>query len=378
MPRRRSSLRAGWLKLGVMLALPLVSTAAAACPLCYQAARQMMTEGVQLDVADRAVLAARDREGGPLKIVAVVKGSDHVGDVVSDPVTYPVTDATGAVEPGQPSLLLRDPTGPQWTSLGAIPLSDADWLRELAATHDIPGDRRKRTWPLTTATADALSNEGWRQRVALVLPYLENANPLASRLASGELARAPYAALDVARSRVDPATVEAWIDNPKLAAQRATYLTLLGFVGRPEDAARLDRLIDASLASHDPKDLAAAIAADVQLGGQARIDMIEARFFRERGRSMPEIEAALLALNVLGDSGSPELRARVVRAYEELIKARPAMAGFVAPQLADWDCWEVVSSYAAILKSLPDMDPASQFAIVNYLKRAAAAGVAIQ
>ena len=31
------------------LVLPLVSTAATACPFCYQAARQMMTEGVQLD-----------------------------------------------------------------------------------------------------------------------------------------------------------------------------------------------------------------------------------------------------------------------------------------------------------------------------------------
>ncbi len=84
---RRSSPRAGWLKLCFALALALVSTAAAACPLCYQAMRQLMTEGVQLDATDRAVLAERETGGGPLRIVAVVKGSDTVGGVIADPVT---------------------------------------------------------------------------------------------------------------------------------------------------------------------------------------------------------------------------------------------------------------------------------------------------
>jgi hypothetical protein len=139
----------------------------------------MMTEGVQLDSTDRAVLAAPDVAGGALRIVAVVKGSDRIGDVVSDPVT----GANEAGGPGDPTLLIRDPTAPQWTRLGTIPLKDADWLKNLAAARDISGDRPKRTWPLTTSTADVLSYEGWRQRVALVLPYLENANPLAARLA---------------------------------------------------------------------------------------------------------------------------------------------------------------------------------------------------
>ena len=47
-------------------------------------------------------------------------------------------------------------------------------------------------------------------------PYLENPNPLAARLAWGELARAPYRAMDVARSQIDAAKVTTWIDDPKL------------------------------------------------------------------------------------------------------------------------------------------------------------------
>ncbi len=373
----RTSLRAGWLKLCFALALPLVSTAAAACPLCYQAARQMMTEGVQLDSSDRAVLAARDAEGGPLRIVAVVKGSERLGDAISEPVTE--TGDAGATA-GEPSLLIHDPTAPQWTSLGAIPLADADWLQRIVATRDVAGNRSRRTWPLTTAPADALSYEGWRQRVALLAPYLENANPLAARLAWSEMARAPYATLDAARSLVDPASVETWLDDPKLTPRRAAYLTLIGFVGGPEDGARLDRRIEMALASRDATDLAAMIAADLMLGGPSRVDwIISQRIFADRKRTMPEIEAALLALNVLGDAnGAAVPRARVVAADLDFIKLRPPMAGFVAPQLADWGSWDAVSDYAALLRSDVTMDPASDFAVRNYLKRAAEAGAAAQ
>ncbi len=319
---RRTSPPAGWLKLFFALTLPLVSTAAAACPLCYAAARQMMTEGVQLDSTDRAVLAARDEASGPLRIVAVVKGSDRLGDAIAEPVTEAAEAASVA---GEPSLLIHDPTAPQWTSLGTIPLKDADWLRRIVATREVAGDRPPRTWPLTMSTADALSYAGWRQRVALVAHYVENANSLAARLAWGELARAPYATLDAARSQVGPASIEAWLDDPKLAPRRAAYLTLLGFVGGPEDGARLDRRIETALSSHDSTDLAAMIAADLALGGPTRIDWISARIFADRKSTMPEIEATLLALNVLGDANSSVPRAQVVAAYREFIKLRPPM-----------------------------------------------------
>jgi hypothetical protein len=376
MSGRRSSAWAGWLKLCFAFVPPLVSaTAAAACPLCYEAARQMMTVGVQLDSTGRAVLAAREGGAGPFRIVAVVKGSDTLGDVIAEPVA----DAgESALATGEPFLLIHDSTAPRWTSLGETPLKDADWLRRIVATREVAGERPRRAWPLTTATADALSYAGWRQRVALVTPYLENENPLAARLAWGELARAPYATIDAARSRVDPAAVEAWLDDPKLAPRRAAYLTLLGFVGGPEDGERLDRRTETALVSHEATDLAAMIAAGVSLGGPSHVDWIVARVFADRKSTMPEIEAALLALNVLGDANGAVPRARVVAAYWDFIKLRPPMAGFVAPQLADWGCWDAAPEYAALLKSNAAMDPASQFAIVNYLKRAAEAGVAIQ
>ena len=154
---------------------------------------------------------------------------------------------------------------------------------------------------------------------------------------------------------------------------------MIGFVGGPEDGARLDRQIEAALAAHDATNLAAVIAADLTLGDPSRIDWIETRIFADKRSTMPEIEAALLALNVLGEAnGAAVPRARVVAAYRDFIKLRPPMAGFVAPRLADWGSWGAAADYAALLRSDATMDPASDFAVRNYLKRAAEAGVAAQ
>ena len=245
-------------------------------------------------------------------------------------------------------------------SLGTIRAEYADWLRQLAATALVKGDRPRPTWPLNMQTSSTLSYAGWRQRIALVLPYLENPDPLAAQIAWGELARAPYAIMDVARSRIDAATVESWLDDPRLASRHAAYTLLLGFVGGPADAARLEQRIEAAWSSHDTTNLAAMIGADLELRGPSRVDWVEAMYFADRSRTMPEIEAALLALNVHGDANRTVPRERVIQAYRAFIRERPPMAGFVAPQLADWDYWDATTEYAALLKSNAIKDPASR------------------
>ncbi len=184
--------------------------------------------------------------------------------------------------------------------------------------------------------------------------------------------------MNVSRSQIDAAKVVAWIDDPKLASRRAAYLTLLGFVGGPEDARGLNERLEMALAARDTKDLAALIAADLELAGPSRLDWIEARIFADRSCTMPEIEAALFALNVLGDANGSVPRAQVIEAYRDFIRQRPAMASFVALQLADWNYWDAAADYSALVKANATMDPASQLAIVLYLRRAAEAGAVVQ
>ena len=86
----------------------------------------------------------------------------------------------------------------------------------------------------------------------------------------------------------------------------------------------------------------------------------------------------MLALKVHGDADRTIPRKRVIEAYLAFIKARPPMAGFVAPQLADWDYWGAVAEYTALLKSNAIKDPASEFAVTVYLQRAGAANPALR
>lgn len=370
----------GWLRwqLGVLL-LALTATATAACPLCYEAARRMVTIGQQIDAADRAVLASPVADGNEFRIVEVIKGGSPIeGGIASQEVDELTGTATDEAQRRSVDPVLLVHIGPRWLRLGSIKVENAEWLRKLAATQLVKGDHPRATWPLNMQTSAALSDAGWRQRVSVLLPYLESSDPLAAQIAWGELARAPYAALSGARSRMDPKLVRSWLDDPRLAARHAAYTLLLGFIGAADDAAWLEQRIEAASSLHDATDLAAMIGADLELRGPPRVDWVEAAYFTDRKRTLPEIEAALLALNVHGDADHTVPRARVVQAYRFFIKARPPMAGFVAPQLADWGCWDAVPDYAALLKSNAIKDPASELAVASYLQRAAAAKAALQ
>jgi hypothetical protein len=159
-----------WINCGLAALLLFVSArAAAACQLCYEAARQSVTIGQRLDSADRVVLAVPLAGANQFRMVEVVKGKDAVGDIIADPVTG--LDV-GAVPGRDPYLLVRDPLASQWTSLGTIRAEYADWLRQLVATSLVKGDRPRPTWPSNMQTSFTLSYAGWRQRFALVLPYL--------------------------------------------------------------------------------------------------------------------------------------------------------------------------------------------------------------
>jgi hypothetical protein len=373
LPRSPAPRRLKWTLAAFFLLISAV--AAAACQLCNEAARQSVTIGQRLDSADRVVLAVPLAGANQLRMVEVVKGRDAVGDIIADPVME--LDAAAAAN-NDPCLLVRDPFASQWTSLGTIRAEYADWLRQLVATAFVKGDRPRPTWPSNMQTSSTLSYAGWRQRVALVLPYLENPDPQAAQIAWGELARAPYAIMDVARSRIDAEAVGNWLDDPRLASRHAAYTLLLGFVGGPADAARLEQQLEAAWNSHSTTNLAAMIGADLELRGPSRIGWVEAMYFADRSRTMPEIEAALLALNVHGDANRTVPRQRVIQAYRAFIRERAPMAGFVAQPLADWDYWDAATEYAALLKSNTIKDPASEFAVVNYLQRAASANAAVE
>jgi hypothetical protein len=171
------------------------------------------------------------------------------------------------------------------------------------------------------------------------------------------------------KARLDATTLVRWIDDAKRTARRSTYTLLLGIAGGPGDAARLEQRLDAARQSHDATNVAAMLAADLELRGPSRVGWIEKMYFADRDRTLPEIEAALLALSVHGGANGAIPRERVVGSYRRFMQERKPMAGFVAQDLADWEAWDATGDYVALLKSDALKDPASHFAVVSYLHR---------
>jgi hypothetical protein len=332
----------------LVMALIVASAPALACSLCLGGA--VFAPGLQLDAADQAVIAVPAAGGPQWRIVEVVKGRVTTDEVIAEP-TDAAEEAAGRA--GNAVLLLNHAQWPRWSAVGTIDARYAGWLRRLAAT----------------GPATDRPDIDWRARVAIVAPYLEDPEPLAAALAYGELARAPYGALRPLKPRLEAGTILRWLDDPRLAARHPAYTLLLGIAGGPDDAARLEQQIDTAWASRDATNLGAMLAADLELRGPSRVTWVETRYLTDRHRTMPEIAAALQALSEHGKENGAVPRQRVVEAYRVFIKERTPMAAFVAGDLAEWEYWDATPEYVALLTSNVVPDPASRYAIVNYLQR---------
>jgi hypothetical protein len=342
-----------WLTGALLFCASLI---AAACPLCIGAYRQSPAQ--ELTSLQQAVLAIPTTDQSAHRVVEVIKGERPPNGVIEEGSFQANAAALGT---GKPLLLVRDVSWPMWVNFGTIGAEHAGWLRQLAA-----GKR----W--TEMSADE-----WRARVALMLPYLESPEPLVAEIAYGEFASAPYAALLAAKSRLDAATIRRWLADPKLVARQSLYLLLLGAAGEARDATGLERRLEAAWRSGDATNLGPMLAADLELRGAGRVTWLDERYLRDRGRSMPEIEAALLALSVQGNANSVIPRERVIRSYRMFMQVHKEIAGFVAQDLATWQYWDAVPEYVALMKSDLRQQYASRLAIVAYLRQSpgGAAGV---
>jgi hypothetical protein len=337
-----------WALTAALLLPVLASVPAPACSLCLGGL--LFAPGLQLDIAEQAVLAQPTADGKRWRVVEVVKGPDIAGQAITEPVDGA---DEAAIRAGRPFLLLHHANWPRWSGLGALAPEYTGWLRQVAAT----GPR--------TDSPDV----DWRARVALVAPHLEDPESLAAVIAYGEIARAPYGALRPLKARLDAAAISRWLDDPKRTERRPAYTLLLGIAGGPADAERLEQRLQMAWTSGDATNLGAMLAADLELRGPSRVAWIETRYLTDRRRSMPEIAAALQALSEHGDENGTVPRARVIQAFLVLIKERTPMAGLVANHLAEWEYWDAAAEYAAVLASNVPLDPSTRGAIVAYLER---------
>lgn len=364
---------------GVAAAMALAVGEGQACAICFSGT--VITPGQKLDSADEAVLAIRSADRRSFRVIGVVKGNVSTGEAIADSaVSLNTTERVMPLDGGsavtgssvtandKPVLLIRNRTSEMWTSIGAIEAEYADWLRQLAATKHGGDSQPVKLWPSKVMGWSSLTEAEWQERAEVVAPYLEATDPLAVEIAYGELTRTPYRVMRTLKPRLDPAKIRSWIGDPKQSSRLPVHTLLLGIVGDLNDAAELEKQIDQALLARDTANLSAMLAADLELRGPPRLDWLHATFFADRQRTLPEIDAALLALSVQGEADAAVPREEVVEAYRSFIKARKPMAGFVATELANWQAWEATSDYVDIIRSKVVKDPAGQFAILSYLK----------
>lgn len=332
-------------------ALLLQAVGVSACPICLGAGRASKAQ--QLVATPQAVLAVPTANASRFRVVQVIKGEPSADSTVEG--GYPRTGpAAGAATPtdARPLLLVRDDPLPTWVILGAIDASRADWLHAIAAGKP----------------AAEMSREDWRARVALIVPHLDDPDPLAAELAYTALAAAPYAALRTAKPHLDATALRRWLADPELAARQPLYLLLLGIAGNAQDATALDQRLQAAWQSGDAANLSSLLAADLELRGAERVAWIESNYLADPKRSSPEIKAALLALSVHGNANSIP-RERVIQSYRMFMKAHPEIAGDVAPDLAAWQYWDAAPDYLALIRSKVPQQYPSRLAILSYLQQ---------
>jgi hypothetical protein len=179
-----------------------------------------------------------------------------------------------------------------------------------------------------------MNDAEWREHVAYFLPYLENSEPMVAEIAYNELARAPYGALRSLKPGLDRTVIRQWINDPRLAAHEPTYLLLLGIAGTSQDAAGLEKRMGAARKTHASTNLPALLGAYIELRGPAGIEQVEKLYLADSARTKPEIEAALVALKVHGETDSA-VRDRVNEAFKSFIKQNPSLASLVTAGLGE-------------------------------------------
>ena len=318
-----------------------------ACAMCLSAFKVTMS-AQELAYAQRVVMVKP--EGSAFRVTDVIKGAVQANALIDEHVAR--LDATASVS-SKPLLLIREDRWVQWVNMGPVGAEHAAWLRQLASG----GPARQ----LTRAQQEA--------RIAFLLPSLESADPMVARIAYGEIAGLDYGAMRAAKAGIDVKAVRRWLADPELEERRDLYFLLLGLSGNVSDAESIERRIQASWKAGDATNLAALLAADLELRGPSRLDWIEQSYLLNRRRSLEEQRAAVMALGEMGTDDSAIPRARVIEIYRRLVARRSPTAGLAAGDLALWQVWDLAPQYVALVRDNVAMSPYAQLTIFGYLRR---------
>ena len=337
-----------------------------ACPFCSAVSLTFSQEIAQSQAAVIARLVEPPPAGslspmadGPLPkgkfaVVETLKGGDLVAEAGL---------AGGDATPIETIMLEEKPVGTLFLLMGVEPpnlvwsspirVSDRgiDYLRKLAS----------------------LPEKG-PERLAFFQAYLEDEDETLARDAYDEFAIAPYADVRGLKDKMNAAQLLAWIENPKVQAnRRRLYATMLGVCGSADDAERIGKILSGEGLTPEQLEarsgLDALIACYVALEGPAALDLVDRLFLDRQGRDVPftETYAAVMALRFLGEESDLVPRERVLASLRLLLQ-EPKLADLVIADLARWQDWSAIDRLVTLFKEAKADNIFVREPIVNYLR----------
>lgn len=173
---------------------------------------------------------------------------------------------------------------------------------------------------------------------------------------------------------MNPAELLAWIEDPKVQAnRRRLYATMLGACGSMADAERIGRLLSGDGLSAEQTEarsgLDALIACYVALKGPEALELVDRLFLDRKDRDVPftETYSAVMALRFLGEESDLVPRDRVLASLRLLLE-EPKLADLVIADLARWQDWSAVDRLVTLFKEAQADNIFVREPIVNYLR----------
>lgn len=352
----------------VVLAATLVGQIprAQACPFCSAVSLTFAQEIAQSQAAVIARLVEPPAAGslspraeGPLPkgkfaVVEVLKGAPLVDDAG-------LLGADG--KPIETIMLEEKPVGSLFLLMGIEP-PNLVWSSPIQLSEKAVAYLRK---------LGDLPEKG-PDRLAFFQQHLEDPDETLARDAYDEFAVAPYDDVRGLESRMDPTQLLAWIENPKVQAnRRRLYATMLGACGTKADAERIAAILKGENISEANAEvrsgLDALIACYVTLRGTEGLDLVDDLFLDRKDRDVPftETYAAVMALRFLGEESDSVPRERVLQSLRLLLD-EPKLADLVIADLARWEDWSVVGRLTLLFEQATADNIFVREPVVNYLK----------
>jgi hypothetical protein len=176
-------------------------------------------------------------------------------------------------------------------------------------------------------------------RALFFASHLHAEDALLARAAAAELTRVPYPVLKKIRSRLDPVAIRKALRDPAYADRFALFYTLLGVCGNADDAKNVRNIVENMWKGNSWRNLGGVLTAMLELHGEAAVAVLEEYYLKDPNRTLPEVEQAILALRVHGDTNDRIPRSRVLQSLRLMMEVREPLVFLIVPDLARWEEW---------------------------------------